>query len=323
MKLKEFFDKAIQIGIDNDPRGREEVEKTLERTKKSYDKLSDEKKAYFDTDSLTNPFADSRFLHGDPDTDIETILVGVDMEGAELLLADRLNEKGKKIDLVLAHHPEGPGVPGLPEVMYVQSDIWHTIGVPITTGDSLIDKRSKEVSRRAIGANCNRSVDFARILDIPFACVHTPADNCVSNYLQKKFDEAKPERVSDVIDILMKEKEYQLSAKIGTGPKMVNPGSEDNRAGKVLVDMTGGTSGPKEMIERIANTQIGTIVMMHIPEDMYKEAVKHNLNIVIAGHIASDAVGLNLLFDQMEGADKLNFLECSGYVRVPGSEREK
>ena len=47
-----------------------------------------------------------------------------------------------------------------------------------------------------------------------------------------------------------------------------------------------------------------------------KEAEKQNLNIILAGHISSDNLGFNLLFDKLEkklGA--VDFVESSGFRR--------
>ena len=63
------------------------------------------------------------------------------MEAQEILLADRLREKGRKIDLVLAHHPEGKALAALAEVMDVQADVWHNAGVPINVGEAVLEGR--------------------------------------------------------------------------------------------------------------------------------------------------------------------------------------
>jgi predicted ATPase len=39
---------------------------------------------------------------------------------------------------------------------------------------------------------------------------------------------------------------------------------------------------------------------MHLSEDHYKHAKGEHINVVIAGHIASDNLGLNLLLDEIE-----------------------
>lgn len=113
MELDEIYKIFVQKGIEADPRGKKEIEKGLKKLKEKYDKLDKKEKADFEAEKLTDPFADTRILCGDPKKDVKSLLVGIDMEVPEVLLADRLNEKGERIDLVLAHHPEGKALTGL------------------------------------------------------------------------------------------------------------------------------------------------------------------------------------------------------------------
>ncbi len=106
MKLTEIYKAAVETGINNDPRGAAAVNAILKETSKKYSELSPDRKKYYDTQKLYNPYSDSRILH-DAGNDIKTVLVGIDMEVPELLLMDRLNEKGMKIDAIIANHPEG------------------------------------------------------------------------------------------------------------------------------------------------------------------------------------------------------------------------
>jgi putative NIF3 family GTP cyclohydrolase 1 type 2 len=55
---------------------------------------------------------------------------------------------------------------------------------------------------------------------------------------------------------------------------------------------------------------------MHVTEDHLANAKKANLNVVIAGHIASDSLGLNLLLDEVEKEERLEFVCLSGFERV-------
>ena len=105
MKLKKIYDLAVKCGKFSDPRGAEGVEKELIRVRKKYDDMTEKKKLLFDKESLVNPFSDTRILYGTGEEDVKTILVGVDMEVGEVVLADRLREKGKRIDLVLSINP--------------------------------------------------------------------------------------------------------------------------------------------------------------------------------------------------------------------------
>lgn len=314
MKLQEFFNLAISAGIDADPRGRATVEAELQETAKTFEELKPEDKALFDTERLVNPYADSRILNGHPERDVQCILAGVDMETPEILLADRLNQKGAGIDLALAHHPEGRAYANFYEVMKMQADILNRFGVPINVAEGQLRGRMQEVERSLLPVNHTRPVDAARLLDIPLVCLHTPADNMVARYLQSLFDREAPFRLKDVVTLLKKIPEYQEAIKNNAGPRILI-GSDDQRTGRIFVDMTGGTSGSKDTIEKLAQSGVGTIVGMHMSEDHRKEAEKHHLHVVIAGHISSDALGLNLLLDAVEKRATLNVMACSGFKR--------
>ncbi|GAH67592.1 unnamed protein product, partial [marine sediment metagenome] len=104
-------------------------------------------------------------------------------------------------------------------------------------------------------------------------------------------------------------------AKLQVPPKIVS-GSEDSKCGKIFVDMTGGTEGSKEIFEKYANSGVSTLVGMHLSEEHLENAKKAKLNVVIAGHISSDNLGLNLLFDELEKEEKLEFIGISGFERI-------
>lgn len=316
MKLRDLYRAAVSIGIENDPRGRDQVLKDLEARKKDFDSLREDEKEFFDSETLQNPYTDSRILCGSGDEEAKNILLGIDIEVGEILLCDRLREKGRSIDLVISHHPEGRAYAKLYDVMRIQSDILSRFGVPISIAEDLMEARIKEVERRLMPVNHSRAVDAARLLNIPFLCLHTPADNMVATYLQRIFEEKKPHNISDVIEILKSINEYRDGASNGAGPNILI-GSKTRKAGRIFVDMTGGTEGSKEIFQSMASGGINTIVAMHLGEEHRKEAEKNHLNVVIAGHISSDNLGLNLLFDALmrESGEDLDLLECSGFRR--------
>lgn len=314
VKLRDMYAAAVRKGIDNDPRGRDAIEKLLAREKEAYEKLEDKEKEFFDLERLENPYADTRILVGDGDTEVKRVLAGIDMESYEIVLADALTKKGQRIDLVLAHHPEGSALANLHHVMYLQADVWHRFGVPINIGDALIDTRAKEVMRRIMPYNHQRTIDAARLLGYPLMCVHTPADNCVTSFLQRMFDEQKPERVKDVVDLLLEVPEYREAKKQGAGPTII-AGSPEKRAGTVMVDMTGGTEGPKEALEKLSQAGVGTVVAMHMTDDIKEKAEAGHISVIIAGHIASDSIGLNHVLDEYE-KNGVEIVPCSGLIRV-------
>jgi len=315
LNLTEFYRFVIEEGISRDPRGAERVKLEIKRKTEEFEKLDEAKRREFDQETLRNPYSDTRILN-DTKKEIRNILVGIDIETPELLLADRLKARGKDIDLVLAHHPEGRAYANFYKVMGMQADILNKYGVPINIAEDLLEKRIKEVSRKVMPVNHFRAVDAAGLLDISFICVHTPADNFVTTYLQGLMDEKKPELVEDAIDLLKEIPEYKEAAIKGSGLKVI-VGSESRRAGKIFVDMTGGTEGSEEALEKLSLSGVGTIVGMHMSEKHYENAQKFHINVVIAGHMASDTLGLNFLLDRaIQRFGPLNVISCSGFYRV-------
>ena len=318
MKLREIYETAVRMGIDADPRGKEGVEEFLARQQRRYDALPEHLKALADPEDLTNPFADTRIYVGDPDAEVGTILGGIDMNPAEIILADRLREKGTPVDAVYTHHPEGWGLTKLDSVMEVQADIWATVGVPIQAGEKFINERMDEVRRRVMPVNYDQAIDVARLLDMPFFSAHTPTDNLVVDYLNKYFAGKDLKLIEDVQKALLEIPEYRIAAQKGAGP-YIGKSKPGARAGKLLVDMTGGTEGPKAMIEKLADAGVGTIIQMHMGQEMRDEAEKHNMHVIIAGHMSSDSLGINLFLDELERRG-VKTIATSGLIRVCRNE---
>lgn len=314
MKLRDIYQQAVQSGMENDPRGKKEAEKALGRAQKMFEELKENEKNEFDREKLSNPYSDTRILYGDPETEVKTVLAGIDIEAGEMLMADRLRDKGRRVDLVLAHHPEGKALVELYEVMGMQSEILEILGVPINVAEGIMTSRISEVKRGLLPLNHNRAVDAARILDIPLMCIHTPADNMVTTFLQNMLDEKGPETVGEIIDVLKEVPEFAEAVKIGAGPTAV-AGDRKRRAGKVFVDMTGGTGGSEDAFAKLSAAGVGTIVGMHIGEKHRKEAEKNHINVIIAGHIASDSLGMNLIIDGF-ARQGVEVITCSGLTRV-------
>jgi hypothetical protein len=315
MRLVDFYKLVVKKGIAKDPRSASEIKDELKRVQKEYRGLKGPDKKAFDKEALTNPYADTRVLNGNPDTNIKTLMVGIDMEMAEIILADRLNEKGEAIDLVMAHHPEGVAWAKFYDVMRLQVAMLKNLGIAADVAEEMLKERMGEVERSVAPANHLRSVDVARLLDMPYMCVHTPADNHVASYLQKLFDGKTPEKLSQVLGMLKAIPEYFDGMKKNSGPRILI-GEPKKKAGKIYVDMTGGTEGPKKVFGRLSQAGVGTIVAMHLSEEHFKHAKGEHINVVIAGHIASDTLGLNLLLDEVEKTEKLKIIPASGFIRV-------
>jgi hypothetical protein len=287
MDLSRFFELAVSAGARVDPRGDS-------GQARSYD--------------------DSAILYGDAGRDIRSVLVGIDIDAQEILLADRL-KRSQRIDCVVSHHPSGKAYAGLFKVMELQVDLLEKAGLDRRSAEEFLRERKAEVERRILPQNHMRAVDAARLLDIPFVCLHTPADNLAAWYVNRLFAKNGPEKVQDVVDLLCAVPEYSQAAQENTGPRIIL-GHPGRPAGKIFVEMTGGAEGPKDSYPLLQEAGIATLVSMHIGEEHLKKVQASSLNAVIAGHISSDTLGMNLLLDSVEKEEGLRITCCSGFRRT-------
>ncbi len=315
MKLERFYKKAVEVGIANDLRGTDAVKRLLDEEAEAVRGLKEEDRKIHDKDRLFNPFADTRVLHGDLGAEVARIMVGIDIDTAELLLAHTLNRDTKAgIDLVLGHHPMGEALVKLFDVMRLQACQLALYGVNVSVAEQLMDKRIGEVERRLLPINATREIDAARLLGLPLMCIHTAADNCVNKHLTDLFEREKPAKLKDILKLLRAIPEYAKAAALQMPPKII-AGSESASCGRIMLEMTGGTSGSKDIYDKMAASGISTLVGMHMSEEHLENAKKAHLNVVIAGHIASDVLGLNLLLDEIEREEPLEFIGVSGFER--------
>ncbi|MFH1458512.1 MAG: NGG1p interacting factor NIF3 [Candidatus Omnitrophota bacterium] len=286
MKLSRLYHQVIKFGKDRDPRQPKDI----------------------------SSYQDTAILFGEPDTDVRSVLVGIDIETAELLLADRIREK-RALDLVISHHPEGKAYASLYEVMQLQVDLLKKVGVAEKIARELLDERKREVERRILPVNHMRPVDAARLLNLAFMCVHTPADNHVYSFLKSLMKKERPKKVRDILNILMDIEEYRRARLYNAGPRIIL-GNPNRPVGKILIEMTGGTEGPRDVFDKLYKAGVRTLICMHLSEEHFKKVRDADLNVVIAGHISSDTLGLNLLLDRIEKEEALQVIDCSGFRRI-------
>jgi putative NIF3 family GTP cyclohydrolase 1 type 2 len=317
MKIREIYNLSIEMGKRADFRSLEEIKSFLDRKKKKYDKLDEKEKENFDKESLENPYMDSCVYNISQDQEIKKLMAGIDIDTSELLMAKQFGS----IDLVIAHHPLGKGLAHLADVMDLQCDVLNFYGVPINIAEGLMRERISEVARGVNSANHNKTVDAAKLMGINLMNSHTPCDNLAARYLKDLVESKNPSRISDLMEILKEIPEYKKAEEIGAGPKIF-VGSPENRCGKIAFsEITGGTEPSPKIYEKMANAGIGTVVGMHISEEHKKEAEAAHINVVIAGHISSDSLGMNLFLDELERR-RIEIIPCSGLIRVSRINRE-
>ncbi|MBI2074877.1 MAG: NGG1p interacting factor NIF3 [Candidatus Levybacteria bacterium] len=314
MTLQEIYELGIEMGIKADPRGQARVKKILDQAKKTYQEMPEKKKKYFDAESLRNPYSDSRILFGDPKKQVKKIMAGIDADASEVLLADRLREKGQKIDVLVSHHPSGHALAGLYEVMDLQVDLFAKAGVPVNVAHALLEDRKQFIRRRFAPLNHGQAVDAARLLDVSLLAIHTVWDNLGNKFIEDYLAKKEFDNLGEVFDYINEIPEFVEAIKGKSGPSIAS-GSEKSRVGKILVSATGGTSPSKEMYIELAKAGVGTLVEMHIPEESLVELKKLHINVIDTGHMAADSIGANLYLDELEKRG-VEVVPCSGLIRV-------
>lgn len=246
-------------------------------------------------------------VHGE---DIKKVLIGVDMETQELLLAKELD-----VDCVVSHHPKADSARvDFSKVMTKQIHRMVEFGVPINKAQKVLSKKLKSVELRTHVANYDRVSSAAKLLEMPFMNIHMPADligqEIVQNHLDERFKNEPEKKLADVIDALNELEVYKNAL---AGP-VIRVGSKDSYAGKIAVLFAGGTNGGEDVFKAYFEAGVGTIVCMHVPEDVKKAVEKQNIgNVIVAGHMASDSIGLNEIIKAWESKG-LEVIKMSGIL---------
>ena len=103
MKRVDFCRLELRSGTDADSPGSAALSPEQLESKANYDDLKPEKRAVSDLETFSNPYTDSRILHSSPEQNVNMVFAGIDVETPELLLTDRLMEKGASVYAVCAH----------------------------------------------------------------------------------------------------------------------------------------------------------------------------------------------------------------------------
>jgi len=219
---------------------------------------------------------------------IKKVLMGVDMDTAELLLAKQLG-----YDCVVTHHPRNTHTQML-DLLHTHIDKLEALGVPRNKSQKLLAARKKELSFGQHVSNSRRSESAAKLLKMPYLSIHTPADiigeKMVQTFLDKKFAKKPKTTLKEITEALEEMPEYKNSAR----KPVIRVGAKDSFAGKIYVLMSGLTGPGPKILKEYFEAGVGTLILMHIPEKDAKEVETQGIgNVIVAGHMSSDSFGLN------------------------------
>lgn len=241
------------------------------------------------------------YVHG---KGIKRIMAAIDVDVAELRLAKDLG-----YDCFLAHHPN-PATLTYPEVLDKHVDLMVKAGVAPEAARRAVAGLKEGAAFRYHSGNYDHLVSFARLLGLPFLNIHNPLDELGRRRMQAAIDEhRRPDsRLSDIVDALLTIPEIAAAP---TRPE-VRVGAPGDRAGRVVVAHGAGTNGGYEVAKAYFEAGVDTVVYIHVD---YGAAQRLRADgrghLIVAGHIASDAAGIDPYLDGLE-AKGLEVTRLSG-----------
>lgn len=231
-----------------------------------------------------------------PGDGIETALVGIDLGSAELQLAE-----GEGYDLALAHHPAGGRARlDFPAVLDRQVEFLTDHGVPESEADEAISGLRERTELSVHASNYRHDPSVAELLDQPYMNVHLAPDEVGRRAFVDVVESLEEEAtVGDLVDGLSAIPELAAART----DVEVRVGREENEAGEVAVHHAAGTNGGAPVARTYFEHGVDTVIYIHAgagdPEEL-REEFGDERNLVVTGHVASDAIGMNALIDALE-----------------------
>jgi len=233
-----------------------------------------------------------------PAADVKRALFGIDADVGDLLLAKQLG-----YDLLINHHPTGGGSHvNFPNVLRRHGVLLEHAGVPRKAAEAAVDALLDEHEPAAHARNYDKLPSEARLLGMPLMAIHNPCDEIGRRMMDEtlKTELPKDPRVRDAIGVLNQLPEFKKAlTKI-----VVRMGSEQNPLGKWVVIHGAGTNGGHPVAKAAFDAGIDTVFYIHVDaghlrrlrEEYGREGPK---NLVVAGHIAADSLGINVLVREL------------------------
>ncbi|MBP7726289.1 MAG: hypothetical protein KA136_02830 [Candidatus Bipolaricaulis sp.] len=226
-----------------------------------------------------------------PGEGIRRILVGIDLEGAELILA-----KERGFDLALAHHPAGgTAVLRMDEVFARHIGLMVEAGVPEAVARAAVEEKRYEDRITGQIRNYDRLPALARLLGIAYMNIHTPLDEIGRRRMAEAAAELAPHAI--VADLIA-----HLCARFGEFRHALTEiqclvGDGRNRLGHVAVAHGAGTNGGYPVAKAYFDHGVDTVIYIHcqpaVAKQLAREYGSTGKNLLVTGHIASDSLGIN------------------------------
>jgi hypothetical protein len=229
-----------------------------------------------------------------PGAGIRRVMIGIDVTGADLLLARQLG-----FDCVIAHHPAG-WTPDRAAVYGKHIDQLLAAGIPREEAEQIICPRQRTIAEMASTPNYDAVPSVARLLGMPFLNIHNPWDEMGRRRMQETVDRRLTEdpgsTLADVVDALLGFREFQAAE---TRPQ-IRVGEPDSRAGRTVVSHGAYTNGGYAVAAAYFRHGVDTVITIHFPpEDDVRLRNERLGQHIVSGHVVSDSVGITPFIDAL------------------------
>jgi len=246
-------------------------------------------KLSLDMAELTEIPADTAIYR--PGRGIKRVLIGIDLEGAELVVA-----KEQGFDLALAHHPAGgTAVLRMDQVFARHVELMVRAGVPEAAAQAAVEDKLYEDRITGQIRNYDQLPALARLLGLPYMNIHTPLDEIGRRRMAEAAAEMSPAQT--VADLIAHFRERFGEFRHALTEIQCLVGHARNRLGRVAVAHGAGTNGGYPVAKAYFNHGVDTVVYIHCQpvaaRRLAQEYGGKGKNLVVTGHIASDSVGIN------------------------------
>jgi hypothetical protein len=220
---------------------------------------------------------------------IRKVLFGLDVTVGDLVLARHLG-----CDCVIAHHYEGtPSRVNAWKQYLKHIDQMVSFGVPRKEAEEAVYPRAKGLEVQFHMDNYDQVSSAARLLEMPFLNIHSPLDEIGRRLMQERVDDAlsrdSSATVGDLADALATMSTFD-SAKTKVTIRVGDPGAP---AGRTVVSHAALRNGGAPVALAYYKHGISTVIYIHIAPADYVELAKARAgNLIIAGHIAADTLGI-------------------------------
>ncbi|MEM1423904.1 MAG: hypothetical protein AAGH64_07855 [Planctomycetota bacterium] len=240
---------------------------------------------------------DSCVAH-DAGVPVKKVLATINCEIGDLLLAERLG-----CDTVLVHHPlAGPSRRHFHRVLGRMVELMTEHGVSGERALSATERLRERCRFNDHASDWDHLVSGARILGLNLMNAHLAPDELGRRVMLgaiRGIEEHEP--VSALADRLRTVPELAHDA----NSFIEVPDDPMRQCGRVAVMHAGGTNGGADVAHALFDAGVGTVVYIHLSgEDalrLRQRAEAGGLGgVLVTGHFASDAIGMNLYLDALE-----------------------